>query len=416
MRYLEKYYENESNEWNKEVIIAFSGGKDSTVLLDLVLKVHKKIKSNIYIVPTYAYEITFPETLLFIKQKIDLIRKTNDKVKELVFQKPKLPWNQILKEKGYPIFSKQTSVLLNRIKRVKSKNGLTKWIFKIDTSKFGLSKERLFLLDDNMKEFPKNIHDEYFSGIHEKDYIYSEKCCDYIKGGIKHTKKPCFVGTMASESGLRKNSWINFGCNIISKNKMISRPLSIWNSNDIWKYVYKNKNEITINPKYGFDNNAINWEYSIKKLKYQRLGCISCPYGAHLEKENNRFETLLKESPELYNAQVIKTGMYKILIDMKIIINNDEKYMELFKARWNQIDKWYENFEENLLNLIVQIENYGNYKNYKPCRNKTEKSFSWKYSENEIMQILENYNIKNINKTKIIKKINYLRNKKIRGR
>ncbi|MDE7099609.1 MAG: phosphoadenosine phosphosulfate reductase family protein, partial [Malacoplasma sp.] len=54
----------------EEVTVSFSGGKDSTVLLDLVLKVHKKIKSKIYLVPAYAIEITFPSTIKFIKDTV----------------------------------------------------------------------------------------------------------------------------------------------------------------------------------------------------------------------------------------------------------------------------------------------------------------------------------------------------------
>lgn len=38
--------------------------------MDLVLKVHKKMKSQINLIPAYAIEITFPETIKFIKKTV----------------------------------------------------------------------------------------------------------------------------------------------------------------------------------------------------------------------------------------------------------------------------------------------------------------------------------------------------------
>lgn len=356
------------------------------------------LKTKFFIVPGYAYEITFPETLKFIQNSIDTIRSKFLFVKELIFKKPKLPWNEILETKGYPIYSKQFSVLLNRIQRVKSKNGLTRWIFKINTSKFGISKNRLYLLDKQMRIFPNHndnplIDDNYFGpSLYNNNYMYSEKCCNYIKGDLKKIKLPIFVGTMASESELRKQSWIKFGCNIISNKKKISRPLSIWTEKDIWKYILKYS--VDINQKYGFvkeivtnynDNNQI--DNMMQKLKYKRLGCISCPYGAHMEKDKNRFEILKEQSEFLYQSQVIKNGMYKVLIDMNIEIKTDPQYMQLYGARHKQIALWYEDINNNIFSVIAQIENFNNYKKYK-----NEKSV-WSYEFDEIKQILKNYNV-----------------------
>ena len=406
----------------REILVSFSGGKDSTVLLDLVNKVHKRIKSEIYLVPAYAFEITFPETIVFIKKIVNKYRENNPFIKELLLKKPKMSWFNILNEKGYPIYSKQVSVLLNRIKRNKSKSGITRWIFGIETVRFGFTKSRLFLLDDKLKEFPKDdsINYKYFGFTYDiSNYTYSEKCCDYVKGGLKHDHRPAFIGTMAEESQLRKNSWIKHGCNIISERKKVSRPLSIFKTSDIWKYIYKNR--IEINEKYGFDRNKhanSNGDVDTTKLNYKRLGCISCPYGSHIEQtdvdhkkiDKNRFEILYEQSPNLYKAQVIDNGMYKILIDMKIKIPQDKEYMKLFELRWKQINKWYEDFENNLLDVITQIENYNNYKGYDLSKKKTAKS-DWIYSDDEVIQIMRNYDAK-WDEKKIILELNKARMKK----
>lgn len=409
---------SDKKEEKLEFLICFSGGKDSTVLLDLVIKTFKEIKDSlktkvIRLTPAYAYEITFPETKKFIESIAQKYKDENDFVNELLYKKPKLAWYDVLNKKGYPIFSKQLSVILNRIKNVKSKNGLTRWIFKIDTTRYGLSKKRLFLLDDNIKNFPtskenKLIDDYYFNIDHllNKNYenfnnYYSEKCCNYIKGGLKNIKLPSFVGVTAFESQLRKQSWVKFGCNIINPKKQISRPLSIWCETDIWKYIIKNK--IKINPKYGFDDiqevdytNDCQIIRTIENLSYKRLGCISCPYGSHLEKNKNRFEILYEQSKLLYESQVIKNGMYKVLIDMDIKIRNDEKYMILYEERRKQIDLYNKNIHKNIFDIIAQIENHNNYKNYK---NRT-KNPSWSYTFDEIKMILDNYDIKKENNEK----------------
>ena len=222
-----------------EITVSFSGGKDSTVLLDLVMKVHKEIKCKIPIVMVYATEITFPSTIKFINDINQKYRNIyGDNLKQVQLVKPKKTWLKILSENGYPIYSKQVSTLINRVKNAKTMNNLTQWFFginqdKTSTAKFRLSKDRLFLLDDVMlNEWPKlNAKEkQYFERYNEK-YFFSEKCCDFIKGNLKHDKRPSFIGTMIVESELRKKSWIKSGCNIFNKNAMKSRPLSIWTNN-----------------------------------------------------------------------------------------------------------------------------------------------------------------------------------------
>ena len=389
-----------------EITISFSGGKDSTVLFHLVDEVHKEMKSKFLLVPAYAAEITFPSTIKFIKETVDNFRNNNKSIKELLMVPPKMPWNEILKQKGYPIFSKQISLQLNRIKNAKTKTNLTKWAFGIfsdnkGTAKYKLSKNRLFLLDNHMIiEWPK-ISDElkqYFSK-YDDSYFYSEKCCDFVKGRLKHDKRPSFIGTMANESEMRKKSWIENGCNITNKRIMKSRPLSIWTEEDIWKYI--KEFNLNVNPVYGYNKNL-----DTQNLRFTRLGCTSCPFGSHLEmkiserlKKNNkdlifrnRFEKLKELYPTLYHSQVISTGMYKILIDMGIEIENDEYYKKLFVKRQKQINNWYLNFENNLLKLFAQIENHKNYKN------KIGNGWSW-----TIQEIKESFKYFGLNESIITK-------------
>ncbi|MBD5445945.1 MAG: phosphoadenosine phosphosulfate reductase family protein [Mycoplasma sp.] len=388
------FYKNEKCDETKEVLISFSGGKDSTVIFDLIVKVHKEIKSKIYLVPAYAIEITFPETIRFIKDTTEKYKEKFSYLKNPLLVPPKEPWGKILRNRGYPIFSKQISVLINRAKRANTKNGVTKWIFGIeDTVRFKLSKSRLFLLDEDMTYYL----DENGNKI---QYNFSEKCCDYVKGGLKHDKRPSFVGTMTQESSLRKKSWIENGCNVYKNNHPISRPISLWSNNDVWRYI--KENQLEVNQAYGYNIK----EHNIDNLIFSRLGCSACPYGSNIEelihkrksKNNelakekkywNRYEKLYEYNNILYKSQVIQTKIFYVLIDMDIKIRNDLEYMKIYEKRRKIIDKWYENFRENLLKIMIRIESNKN--------NKTK----WKYTIHEFNKALLSHSEKPTNSSEI---------------
>lgn len=398
-----------NNNSAKEVLVSFSGGKDSTVLLDIVINVHKKINSKLKIIPAYAIEITFPETIKFIKDIVANYQKDYEYISNPLLVPPKKPWVYILREKGYPIFSKQISVQINRLKRLNKKTGLAKWAFGIEESaRFKLSKSRLFLLDKEMTYYL----DENNNKI---QYDFSEKCCDYVKGGLKHDKRPSFVGTMASESLLRKKSWIKSGCNVFSNKHPMSRPLSLWNSNNVWEYI-KTYN-IKVNEAYGYEKN----KHNIDELRFSRLGCTACPLGSYIEelvhekmidknekissnkKYWNRFEKLYEYNYNLYISQIKKTGIEHILMDMNIKIRNDSEYMEKFFKRRQKIKEWYDDFKNNFIKILIGLEFYENRKE------------NWQYSYDEINKALRHFKEKELTKKEIefIKKYrNKLSNKK----
>ena len=183
------------------------------------------------------------------------------------------------------------------------------------------------------------------------DYKVSHKCCDYIKGRVKHDRRPAFVGTTIEESRLRKNSWIQHGCNIFDKKKPMCRPLSLWTSKDIWDYIDKYK--IKYSPIYDEG--------------YERSGCITCMFGMSLEKilgnkdptYLNRFELLYKNNKDLFNSIVLdkKIGLWKPLTDMGIKLKiNNKKYINLYNNRKKEIDEWYKNFDKNFKKIINEIQ------------------------------------------------------------
>lgn len=83
------------------VYVSFSGGKDSTVLLDIVRKDYPDIPA--VFVDT---GLEYPEIREFVK--------TYDNVTWL---KPKMNFKQVIEKYGYPMFSKETSEVVSNAKK-----------------------------------------------------------------------------------------------------------------------------------------------------------------------------------------------------------------------------------------------------------------------------------------------------------
>lgn len=92
MKILEWY-----REYNGQVFTSFSGGKDSTVLLDLARQVCPDIPA-VYVDTGLEY----PELRDFVKTKDNVI-----------WLRPRYPFTQIIEKYGYPVISKEVSDVIN---------------------------------------------------------------------------------------------------------------------------------------------------------------------------------------------------------------------------------------------------------------------------------------------------------------
>ena len=92
MKILEWY-----REYNGQVFTSFSGGKDSTVLLDLARQVCPDIPA-VYVDTGLEY----PELRDFVKTKDNVI-----------WLRPRYPFTQIIEKYGYPVISKEVSDVIS---------------------------------------------------------------------------------------------------------------------------------------------------------------------------------------------------------------------------------------------------------------------------------------------------------------
>ena len=152
----------------------------------------------------------------------------------------------------------------------------------------------------------------------------SNKCCNVMKKEPAHryfrqTGRKPITATMASESKLRTQKWLQNGCNGFDLKIPTSNPMSFWTEQDVLLYI--KENDLPICSVYGdvvidylkmgqCENQMSFADYGIfdnerpllKTTGCQRTGCVLCGFGCHLEKEpNQRFVNLKKTHPKFHN-------------------------------------------------------------------------------------------------------------------
>jgi len=280
----------------KRSYVSFSGGKDSTVLLDLCFRTLDEMD-----IDRKELAVVFADTGLEYPEIRDFVKTFGDVV---TWVKPKMNFKTVLDKYGYPVVSKEQSRYIYDVRNTKSDKlrklrleGGVKGAFKI-------SNKWKYLLDSNFK----------ISGV----------CCDKtkkepMKTFTKQTGRLPIIGTMADESRLRLQSYTQNGCNGFEMKSPQSRPIMFWNEKDIWEYIKEH------NIKYS----------SIYDTGVKRTGCIFCMFGVHLEKQPNRFQRLQISHPKQYKYCMENLGLREILKTLKVPYENltDEEYM---RKQWGQ--------------------------------------------------------------------------------
>lgn len=293
------------NEWIRSVIpgqvyVTFSGGKDSTVLKHIV-------DSMYYDVPALFVNtgLEYPEIQHFVREvkngKYDCFNH------DIEIMRPEMQFKDVLTEYGYPVIGKEVAKNVYYARK---------------SGKENVHYKKLFGLYEHKGKKSQFCTDKY-SFLYDAPFLVSDRCCDVMKKtparkyGKETGRKP-IIGTMASESRIRKSSWIKNGCNAFDNKKPSSQPLSFWTQQDILRYI--KKYDVPYCTVYGdiiVDESAddvldgqinifdeLGYYETAGKLKTtgcDRTGCIFCMFGSHLEKEPNRFQRLKETHPRQYD-------------------------------------------------------------------------------------------------------------------
>ena len=310
--------------WDGKVYVSFSGGKDSTVLLDLVRRVYPDV-------PAVFSDtgLEFPEIREFVK--------SFDNVE---WVKPKMSFIQILSTYGYPIISKQISLRVHQARHSKTH----------DTASWKMFEGRYHSSKNNQ---PSCYNIPKWKFLLDSDFLIHNKCCDIMKKQplyefSKKTGLKPYIGVMTTESKQRQDNWMKYGCNAFEdKSHPSSTPLAFWTEQDILHYI--KKYNLPYASVYGELKETNGLLYF---TNYKRTGCVFCGYGCHLEKEPNRFQTLAHTHPQLYDycmrgGRYDESGMWipdkglgmaKVLdyINVKWWNDGDEAKRDEYRAKYKE--------------------------------------------------------------------------------
>lgn len=259
------------DKYHGSVYIAFSGGKDSTVMLDLVRRFYPHVP-GVFV----NTGLEFPEIIEFVKT-----------IDNIIWLKPTMTFKAVLEKYGYPIISKENARAISRYRNTKSELQKYYRLNGYPRGKKGMiSKKWQFLINAPFK--------------------ISDSCCIIMKEKIinKYAKKSGrfgYIGLMADNSNGRLRDYMKYGCNAFDKKIPQGRPLMFWKNSDIWEYI-----------------KLKNLPYSkIYDMGYKNTGCIFCAFGAHLNYPN-RFQLMKKTHPKLWKYCIEKLNMGEVLDYCKI--------------------------------------------------------------------------------------------------
>ena len=259
------------------VYVSFSGGKDSTVLKHIVDSMYDDVPS------------------LFVNTGLEYpeIQKFAMSQKNVVTVRPEMRFDEVLKTYGYPAISKEVAKQLYEVRKSAEFHG----VMQRETAPYN---RKFNPESDYCKKYPSYCFQKWDELI-DADFNISHMCCDVMKKKPagkyeKETGRKPIVGTLATESRLRKTQWIRNGCNAFEGKRPTSQPLSFWTEQDILAYI--KKYNLPYASVYG---EIIETDTGLKTTKCERTGCVYCMFGCELEGNPNRFQRLKETHPRQYN-------------------------------------------------------------------------------------------------------------------
>ena len=265
---IKAFYEH----FDGDVFVAFSGGKDSTVLLHLVRSIYPEVTGM------FANTgLEFPEIVSFVREQENIVEV-----------RPRKNFKKVIEEDGYPLVSKKAAGSIRCYNRTSNPDVAHR------------------MLNGSEKGTASMIPKKWQYLVEEKSGIkVTDRCCDYFKkypskDFQKETGLHPIIGTMAVESQRRTNFYTGH-CNTYGGKEPKSTPMIFWNEDNVWEYIKRH-------------NLKVSEAYT--KHGYKRTGCIFCAYGTHLEEkteEKNRFERLKETHPKLWKYCMDKLGFREAL-------------------------------------------------------------------------------------------------------
>ena len=268
------------SHYNGNVYVSFSGGKDSTVLLDLARRAFPDMPA--VFVDT---GLEYPEIREFVKT-----------IPNVEWLYPETPFNKVIEKYGYPVLSKQAAKNIYYARR---------------SSQWALNRFKGLKADGT----PSRFNQRYLKWAYLVDapFHISDHCCAEMKKKPfrkyeKQTGRMTITGTLACESFIRQSAYLDKGCNAFHNKRPTSQPMSFWLEQDVLRYL--KMTGIPYCPIYG---DIIEEKGKLKTTGLYRTGCMFCMFGVQLEKQPNRFQRMELTHPKQYDYCINKLGCGAVL-------------------------------------------------------------------------------------------------------
>ncbi len=266
------------DHYDGEVVVSFSGGMDSTVLLHLVRSVYPEVPAM------FVKDLPYPEIWDHVQntENVEVVR-------------PKMTFEQVIKHYGYPVLSKRLAQYISEVQRSRGETA-TKRL-------------RLTGIRTDGTHSPMAMISKKWQYLCDAPFRIHDMCCDVLK------KRPLdlglqgrgpLLGVRTDEASWREQTYRLHGCNGFNLKRPRSWPIAFWTEEDIWEYVHH-----------------YNVPYSrIYDMGYRRTGCFACMFGVHLEAHPNRFQLMQKTHPGLWRY-CQRIGIPEVLdyigVDYKVV-------------------------------------------------------------------------------------------------
>lgn len=241
-----------------DVYISFSGGKDSTILLDIARRFVDAKCLAVFCNTGNEY----PEIMQFVKtfDNVTILRLSTS-------------ISRVIRQNGFPLVSKDVSEKIRQLRHSHSEKLQ-------DLRLHG----RLNANGNIVSRCPLK-----WQFLKDVQFDISERCCDELKKKRfkqfeKETGLYPLLGVTAAESRLRTMQYLaRGGCNAFAGPRPRSFPISIFTSKDIYDYAHRFN--LKLCPIY--DSGEV-----------RQTGCMCCGFGAHLDP--HKFDYLYKHYPKIY--------------------------------------------------------------------------------------------------------------------